>query len=115
MRLSNTNILFFPHLPKPEQARFLSLSANECKRRGLPHLYDYYSKLTTLPLHIHLLLLPRLSHPHHARAHRNDEDILAANVTEPLMAMLQSTSQETRLAALKAMPGLVNRAGPMLR
>jgi hypothetical protein len=46
---------------------------------------------------------------------RNDGDILAANITAPLVAMLQSAVASTRLAALKALPGLVNRGGPMLR
>ena len=40
---------------------------------------------------------------------------MAANVAEPLVAMLASESESTRLAALKTMPGLVNRAGPVLR
>ena len=46
---------------------------------------------------------------------RYDQALFAADVSVPLFEMLQSESEETRMAALKALPGLVNRSGPILR
>ena len=46
---------------------------------------------------------------------RNDDDILGVDVIAPLFAMLRSEKVDIRVAALRTMPALVNRAGPLLR